>query len=191
MMKNSQQSWSKRWKISHDMNIETRISASMELYARMSVWEHTLYRMFLLRQVGLPCEHSTWQNERDGMKERQRKNERGAERGRDKNTEKERARWDKLITSGLVFLSYASDSTEVFCLADSVFGWDVFIWARIHTGEVIFLNGWATITLTRWTVCGYFFFPLITAYCRQHESTEWQPKMTEILCFVKSLPSSL
>lgn len=56
---------------------------------------------------------------REGIKERkegQRKIE------RDRNTESERTHWDKLITSGLVSLSYASESTEVFCLADSVFG---------------------------------------------------------------------
>lgn len=89
---------------------------------------------------------------REGMKERKRERY----RERDRNTENERTHWDKLITSGLVSLSYASESTEVFCLADSVFGWDVF-GARIHTDAVIFLNGWATITLTHRTAVEFFF----------------------------------
>lgn len=60
--------------------------------------------------------------ERERWSERGKKMKRGAERGRDKNTEEGRTHWDKLITSGLVSISYTSDSTEVFCLADSVFG---------------------------------------------------------------------
>lgn len=180
MMKNSLQSWLKRWKTHHDMNIETRIwSCTHGCLCESILFTGCFYSGRLAFPVSIPHDRT-----RDGMKER--KKERGAERGRDKNTEKERARWDKLITSGLVFLSYASDSTEVFCLADSVFGWDVFMWARIHTGEVIFLNGWATITLTRWTVCGYFFFPLITAYCRQHDN---QNDGNSVLCKIIAIIS--
>lgn len=90
---------------------------------------------------------------REGIKERK---EGQRKREWDRNTESERTHWDKLITSGLVSLSYASESTEVFCLADSVFGWDVF-WATIHTDAVIFLNGWGTITLTHRTAVEFFF----------------------------------
>lgn len=74
--------------------------------------------------------------------ERERRNETKTEkrkRGRERERQKYREREDTLITGGLVSLSYACDSTEVFCLVDSVFGWDVF-GARIHTNQVLFKN---------------------------------------------------
>lgn len=72
--------------ISHDMNIERRRSAWMELYARMSVRERALYRMFLLRQVG----PSLWAFH---MTERERQNERKSEKKRKGGRERERQKY--------------------------------------------------------------------------------------------------
>lgn len=94
------------------VDIQTNICLDGLLGTDVCLRAYSLQDVFVLAGwSSLWAFHQT-EREREWKKERKRE--------RDRNTENERTHWDKLITSGLVSLSYASESTEVFCLADCV-----------------------------------------------------------------------
>lgn len=153
MMMNSQQSWLKRWKTSHHIWISKHKYLPRWSCTHGCLCESILFTGCFHSWPSLWAFHMT-ERERDGMKEGKK-----WKGGRERERQKYRGREDTL---GQTDHQWPSFPQLYQWLNWSLLpGW-LCVWMRCVQSQnthrwsfFFFLNGWATITLTRWTVCGY------------------------------------
>lgn len=190
MMKNSQQSWLKRWKTSRYEHRNTNICLDGVVRTDVCVRAYSLQDVFT--PAGWP---SLWAFH---MTERERRNERKTEKKRKGGRERERQKYrERAGTLGQTDHQWPSFPQLCQWLNWSLLpGW-LCVWMRcVHVSQ----NTHRWSYFFKWmsynhisTLDGLWLFFLPSDYCLL--PTAWKhrmtTKMTEILCFVKSLPSSL